>query len=115
MAFTFQEHVEQIRANVKRFQQIEGKEWGAEGAVIELMKQVGQLSTLVVVEEKYYFPNREGENNVKYVSSKEALADELADIISAVVRIADHYGVDLEAANLKARQIENDFLTGRGL
>jgi NTP pyrophosphatase (non-canonical NTP hydrolase) len=51
----------------------------------------------------------------KYQVSQEALADELADIIFAVVRIADHYKIDLEAANLKARQIEDEFLKKQGL
>lgn len=114
MNLTFQEHIEQIRSNIKRFQKIEGKKWGAEGAVIELTKQVGQLSALVMAQEKYYFPDR-GEIDAKYLASKEALADELADIIAAVVRIADNYEIDLEAANMKARQVEDEFLKGRGL
>ena len=114
MSLTLQEHIEQIRANIKRFQKIEGKDWGAEGAVIELVKQVGQLATLIMVQEKYYFSDR-GKLDEKYIVSKEALADELADIISAVVRIADHYEIDLEAANLKARQTEDKFLKGRGI
>ncbi len=46
------------------------------------------------------------EEDKKYIVSKDAIADELADIISAVVRIADCYDIDLEEANLKARKIE---------
>ena len=114
MNFTFQEHIDQIRSSVKRLQKIEGKDWGVEGSLIELMKQVGQLSALVMVQEKYYFPNR-GELDKQYAVSKEALADELADIMFAVVRIADHYNIDLEEANLKAREIEDKFLKEQGL
>jgi len=40
---TFDEAIEKIRRNVKRFEKIEGKPWGVEGAVIELAKQVGDL------------------------------------------------------------------------
>ncbi len=114
MSLTFQEHIEQIRSSVSRFQKIEGKDWGVEGSLIELTKQVGQLSALVMVQEKYYFPDR-GESDPKYAVSKEALADELADIMFALVRIADHYDIDLEEANLKARQIEDKFLKEQGL
>lgn len=114
MNISFQDRLHEIRFNIKRFQKIEGKEWGAEGTVIELMKQVGQLAALIMVQEKYYFPDRASVDE-KYAVSKEKIADELTDIIAAVVRIADHYKIDLEEGHTKARQIEDEFLRERGL
>jgi NTP pyrophosphatase (non-canonical NTP hydrolase) len=106
---TFEEAIGEIRKNVSRFQKIEGKPWGVEGAVIELAKQVGQLSALIMNREGYYYAEREKESN-NYEGSNENIADELADIMLAVVRIADHYGIDLVATNIKTRKIEDDFL-----
>ncbi len=111
---SFQDRLDEIRTNIKRFQKIEEKEWGAEGSVIELVKQVGQLATLVMVQEKYYFSDR-GAVDEKYAVSKEKIADELTDIIAAVVRIADHYTIDLEEAHIKARSMEDEFLRQRGI
>lgn len=110
---TFEEALEKIRSNIKRFEKIEGKPWGAEGAVIELAKQVGDLSALIMNREGYYFSGRDKLSD-KYDSSNEKIADELADILLAVVRIADHYGVNLEAANTKTRQSEGAFLKSKG-
>lgn len=42
-----------------RFEKIEGRPWGVEGATIELIKQVGELAKYVMVVENYYFPTRE--------------------------------------------------------
>jgi len=110
---SFDDAINDIRKVIARFQKIEGKPWGVEGAVVELSKQVGQLSGLVMNREGYYFPNREKINAV-YTSTNEAIADELADIITAVVRIADHYGIDLIATHLKTRQTEDKFLKAKG-
>lgn len=49
--------------------------------MIELAKQIGDLSKLVMVEEGYYFPDH-------YKSGTELIGDELADIFAAVIRIA---------------------------
>ena len=56
---TFEEAINEIRKSINRFQKIEGKPWGVEGAVIELVKQVGQLSALVMNREGYYFSDRD--------------------------------------------------------
>jgi hypothetical protein len=39
----FNDLISDIRKNISRFEKIEGKPWGVEGAVIELSKQVGEL------------------------------------------------------------------------
>ena len=106
---TFEEAINNIRKTVSRFQKIEGKPWGVEGAVIELAKQVGQLSALVMNREGYYYAEREKEND-SYKASNDNIADELADIMSATVRIADYYGIDLVSTNIKTRKLEDDFL-----
>ena len=109
---TFDNAINDIRKTIARFQKIEGKPWGVEGATIELAKQVGQLSALIMNREGYYYAEREKEsNNCK--ASDQNIADELADIMFAVVRIADHYGIDLVATNVKTRKLEDDFLKTR--
>ncbi len=90
-----------------RFEKIEGRPWGVEGAMIELAKQVGDLAKLVMVKEGYYFPER-------YKSNTELIGDELADIFAAVIRIADYYEIDLVEAHLLAREAEEDSLPDLG-
>ena len=107
---SFDDAINDIRKTVSRFQKIEGKPWGVEGAVIELVKQVGQLSALVMNREGYYFSDREKLDQKQYTATDDKIADELADIMFAVVRIADHYGIDLVATNIKTRQDEDRFL-----
>ena len=58
MGKTFAEMEEMYREVVKRFQKIELREWKAEGAMIELAKQVGELSKQVMIKEKYYALDR---------------------------------------------------------
>lgn len=111
---TFEDAINEIRKTVSRFEKIEGKPWGVEGAVIELAKQVGQLSALVMNREGYYFTDRE-KQNAKYTATNEKIADELADIMFAIVRIADHYGIDIVSTNVKTRQSEDKFLKSKGV
>jgi NTP pyrophosphatase (non-canonical NTP hydrolase) len=112
---SFDDAINDIRKTVSRFQKIEGKPWGVEGAVIELAKQVGQLSALVMNREGYYFSDREKLDQKQYTATDDKIADELADIMFAVVRIADHYGIDLVATNIKTRQDEDEFLKTKGV
>jgi len=98
---TPQEIVERTRVIIKRFEQVEGKPWGAEGGTIELMKQVGELSRLVMGQEGYYFKNRD-KLDAHYLVTKEKIGDELADILYIIIRLADHYQIDLFDAHLKA-------------
>lgn len=111
---TFEDAIKEIRKSVARYQKIEGRPWGVEGAVIELAKQAGQLSALIMNREGYYYPNRE-ELSDQYAASDEKIADELADVMFAVVRIADYYGIDLVETNKKTRVVEDDFLKSRGV
>lgn len=80
------------------FQKVERRPWGAEGAMIEMVKQVGELSRLVMVTEGYYMAGR---NNLpQYQASKEKIGNELSDIFLMVIRLANHYGINLEEAHL---------------
>jgi len=110
---TFESAINDIRKTINRFQKIEGKPWGVEGAVIELAKQVGQLSAHIMNREGYYFSGREKLDD-KYTATNDKIADELADIMFAIVRIADHYGIDLVSTNIKTRKTEDEFLKTKG-
>lgn len=104
----FREAVRLAEGIIERFEKVEGKEWGVEGAVIELAKQVGDLSKRVMAYEGYYLddPRRKG--------TKEGIADELADVFYAIVRIARHYEIDLLKAHLDARAAEDRSLKAIG-
>lgn len=88
---SFQRLLKQTRDMVAQFQKVEQKPWGVEGAMIELSKQVGDLSKRVMVAEKYYLKSREGRSG--YEASKEMIADEIFDIWFCLVRIADYYKI----------------------
>lgn len=111
---SFEEAINLAKAIIKRFEKIEGKPWRAEGGLIELSKQVGDLSKLVMAYEGYYFQGREKVDE-QYKSSKDKIGDELADILFVIVRIATHYDIDLEQSHIKARQIDDRFLKSKGL
>lgn len=110
---TFQQAITLYRNIYQRFEKIEGKPWGAEGAVIELTKQVGELAKQVMVAEKYYFQGRE--KLTGYETSKATIGDELADIFVAVIRIADYYEIDLIEAHIEARKAEDASLIQKGV
>ena len=110
---TFQEAVDLFRSVYRRFEKIEQRPWGVEGATIELIKQVGELARHVMVAEHYYFARREALPT--YVTNKEKIGDELADIFAMLVRIADYYEIDLLEAHIQARQKEIDSLTQMGV
>ena len=101
---TFQEMVDLNRQVIKKFEKVEQKPWSIEGSMIELAKQVGDLAKHVMVYEKYYLPDRA--NAEGYKTTKTEIADELTDLFFMIVRIADHYDIDLEAELIRVR--END-------
>jgi NTP pyrophosphatase (non-canonical NTP hydrolase) len=110
---TFQEAIELYRSIYQRFEKIEGRPWGVEGALIELSKQVGELAKYVMVAEKYYYPDRA--NKPEYHTTRDGIGDELADIFAAVIRIADYYDIDFVDAHINARQEEDEWLTQKGV
>jgi NTP pyrophosphatase (non-canonical NTP hydrolase) len=110
---TFREAIELFQRISHRFRKIEGRPWGAEGTIIELVKQVGELAKHVMVTEHYYFAGREEMHG--YETSKEIIGDELADILAMVIQLAEHYDIDLIDAHTKARKTEAEFLTKMGV
>lgn len=109
MGMTFCEMQDMYRNIVKRFNHIELQEWKAEGAMIELMKQVGELSKQVMIKEKYYALTE------AVPDVDERLGNEMADVIAQVMRLADYYKLDLEKAFVEARVDEDLYLKSRGV
>lgn len=109
MSKTFKEMEEMYKEVVKRFNKIELQEWRAEGAMIELSKQVGELAKQVMIKERYYA--LEGDVN----DVDERLGNEMADVIAQVMRLADYYKIDLEKAFIDAREDEDRYLKSRGV
>ncbi len=109
MGKSFTEMQEMYKEVVDRFRKIELQEWKAEGAMIELSKQVGELAKQVMIKEKYYALTDE----VSDVD--ERLGNEMADVIAQVMRLAFHYGIDLEKSFIEAREGEDRYLKSRGV
>lgn len=109
MGKSFAEMQDMYRGVVKRFRRIELQEWKAEGAMIELSKQVGELAKQVMIKEKYYAL----EGDVGDVDGR--LGNEMADVIAQVMRLADFYKIDLEKAFIEAREDEDSYLKSRGV
>ncbi len=99
---------------VARFEKIEARPWGVEGATMELSKQVGELSKFILMREEYYFSDR-AELDPHYLATDENIADEMADVLYAVIRIAKHYRIDLVEAHLAAFKKAEGFLASRGV
>ena len=110
---TFQEIIDQTRDVIKRFEKIEGKPWGVEGSMIELTKQLGQLSSKVMMQEEYYPKDRDQDDPQQYQTSKEKIADELSDILLVVIRLADLYQINLEKTHLKALDEAQKYLDSK--
>ena len=106
---TFKEAIDLTKSIIKRFEKIEGKPWKIDGSMIELAKQVGDLSKLVMSYEGYYPKNR-GKRDKQYEATKDKIADELADLLLVIIRIADYYDIDLEKAHIEARKGEDKYL-----
>jgi NTP pyrophosphatase (non-canonical NTP hydrolase) len=111
---TYEEVLQLTRENIKRFQKIEEREWGAEGALIELTKQVGELAKLIMVQEKYYLSNRAALDK-QYEAGTTHIGEELGDIYFVLIRLADHYGINFLEACYDSRIEEDEFLTTKGV
>lgn len=109
MGKTFAEMEDMYKEVVKRFNKIELQEWKAEGAMIELTKQVGELAKQIMIKERYYALEREVFN------VDERLGNEMADVVAQIMRLADYYKIDLEKAFIEAREDEDRYLKSRGV
>lgn len=110
---TFRAAIEMTQAIFRRFEKVEQRPWGVEGSMIELSKQVGDLARAVMMAERYYLADRA--DRPEYHADLDRIGDELADILYAVMRIAEHYGIDLVDAHVKARQSEDAYLKRLGV
>jgi len=99
----FQEVVEKTLEVVRTFEQVEKRTRGIEWSMMELSKQVWELAKNVMMIEGYYMAGRDTDS--KYQTSKDQIADELSDIFYMVVRIAEHYNIDLEKEHMKQLDI----------
>jgi len=100
---TFQEVMAKSVEVIREFEKVEKKKWGVEGAMMELSKQVGELSKNVMMFEGYYMAGRDSLK--EYQTSKNKIADELSDVLFIVIRIANHYGIDLEKEHMNQLDI----------
>ncbi len=99
----FQEVIEKSLEVIKEFKKVEKRNWGIEGAMMELSKQVGELSKNVMAFEGYYMAARD--SLPEYQTSKDKIADELSDILFIIIRIAQHYGIELEKEHMNQLNI----------
>jgi hypothetical protein len=106
--YNFQELLDITRKVIHAFDQVEQRPWTIEVTMIELMKQVGDLSKHIMMMEKYYLPDRA--TDPTYMTTALDISDELADVFSCLIRIAEHYHIDLEQAHLNARRKEMQYL-----
>ena len=109
MDMSFNEAVNLYRDIVRLFEKIEGRDWGAEGAVMELAKQVGELTKYVMLKEKCYFFSADDSEIINNIQ------DELADVFGQIIRIADYYEIDLLKAHVEARKGEIRCLEENGV
>ncbi|MBB4313510.1 methyltransferase domain-containing protein [Roseospira marina] len=103
-ALSFQDMVERTRESVEAFRKVETRPWTIETTIIELSKQVGDLAKRVLMYERYYLPDRD--RHPAYHTTLDNIANELADVLYCLIRVALHYGIDLEVAYVTARQDE---------
>lgn len=106
--YTFEDLVAITRRVIAAFDAAERRPWSIEATMIELMKQTGDLAKHVMVTEHYYLEDRD--RTLVYHTSTENIADELADILYCLIRVAEHYHIDLEQAHLEARRKELRYL-----
>jgi len=74
-----------------------------------LAKQVGDLAKAILTTEGYYLGDRDGQPG--YRAGTDRVANELADILYCLMRVADHYQIDLAEAHVRARTAEWDYVS----
>ena len=84
----------------EKFNQRQQRKWTNESAIIELSKQVGDLSKRVMMYEKYYLSDRE--QLPSYKTGLKEIGDELSDILYCIIVIAHLYDINLEQAHIQA-------------
>jgi NTP pyrophosphatase (non-canonical NTP hydrolase) len=104
LRYTFQNLIDITRKVIAAFDRVGRRPWTIEATTIELTKQVGDLARRIMVQERYYLADRD--ERPDYQTSTDDIGDELADILYCLIRIAEHYHIDLEAAHIRARRAE---------
>lgn len=94
----FNELIKHTEKIILEFERREQKKWTPEIMLVELSKQMGEVSKQIMMLEKNYVPQRG--NYREYESSKEKLGDELSDILFMLIRISKFYKINLEKAHL---------------
>jgi NTP pyrophosphatase (non-canonical NTP hydrolase) len=100
---SFRDVIDESLKVISEFKKVEKKQWGVEGTLIELSKQVGELAKNVMMFEGYYMAGRDV--LPEYQTSREKITDELSDILFMTIRLADHYGIDLEKEHFKQLEL----------
>ena len=91
----------------ERFAKIEPRRWTIEGATMELVTEVGDLTELILRKEYY-------KQNI-YEDLDYQIRDELSDVLLVLMRIADHYNIDLDKAYKEMEDLMDDRLKNRGV
>lgn len=90
------ELIEKTREIIRLFKEVEPRAWGVEAMAVELTAETGTLADTIMIQEGYRRLRAGGEID---------LEDDIVDIMFMLIRIADHYGIDIEAAYLKMLDI----------
>jgi NTP pyrophosphatase (non-canonical NTP hydrolase) len=91
----------------ERFAKIEPRRWTIEGATMELVTEVGDLTELILRKEYY-------KQNI-YEDLDYQIRDELSDVLLVLMRIADYYKIDLDKAYAEMEDLMDDRLKNRGV
>jgi hypothetical protein len=83
---------------IRVYQEIENRPWNSEVCTIELTRQLGDLAKLIMILENYYTKKEDPE------IIKEKIGYELGDLIFLIIKLADHYKIDLEDYFLRGRR-----------
>lgn len=105
---SFSEVQKLSRDVIKKFDKIEQRPWSVETVVLELVKQVGDLTKCILTFEGYYLQDRSEKS--AYATDKKRIGNELADILHQIIHIADYYDIDLLESHIDARKCEEKYI-----